>query len=48
MPLLGACHAGSAERPTPPQPEGDKESGAENQSTEQYYAARVNFDIEPI
>jgi hypothetical protein len=30
------------------QPIGDKEAGAENESAEQYYAARVNFDVDSI
>jgi hypothetical protein len=31
-----------------PQPKGGKESGAENEGTEQYHAACVNFDVDPI
>jgi hypothetical protein len=32
----------------PPQPKGHKEACAEGESTEQYYTARVNFDVEHV
>ena len=47
MPLLGGPRWLRQGAPTP-QPAGYKESRAENDNGEQYNAARVHLDVEPL